>query len=303
MQRSVVASASYRSGTRLHDRQLDKWFFFDKPDVVHSEILAEPGAPDWVFDRQELWNRVERSEKRIDAQLAREAEVTCPRELNTEQCIELIRSFVQDQFVSKGMVADINIHRPAAADGEDQPHAHILLTMRKLDPSTETGFSRLKAREWNEDPAVAEALVDARKRHNNSRSEEDKAALEVVEAQRNVNVWRREWANYANRKLESCGFGARIDHRTLEKQGIFRLPQINFGASRHVTKAYVYLKDKLTQWVSTQHRSKFYQTIGQYNRNDPVKLASYLLRLTDMAEDIATSYRRNHPIPEVNLER
>ena len=36
------------------------------------EILLPDGAPDWMADRQKLWNAVEAAEKRKDAQLARE---------------------------------------------------------------------------------------------------------------------------------------------------------------------------------------------------------------------------------------
>jgi ATP-dependent exoDNAse (exonuclease V) alpha subunit len=191
-----VAAAAYRSGERLYDSSQGKWFEFDKPDVVHTEIMAPADAsvPGWVFDRQTLWNMVERAEKRADAQLAREVEITLPRELTKEQHIELVRSFVRDQYVSQGMVADITIHRPDASDGEEQPHAHVLLTMRRLDPSSETGFSAKKERDWNEREDIARAVADARKRFNNTGLLEDKLALEAVEAQRNVNVWRAGWA-------------------------------------------------------------------------------------------------------------
>ncbi len=166
--RSVVAAAAYRSGERLYDSSQGKWFEFDKPDVIHTEIMAPDHAPGWVFDRQTLWNMVERSETRVDSQLAREVEITLPRELTKEQCIELVRSFVRDQFVSQGMVADIGIHRPDASDGEEQPHAHVLLTMRRLDPSSETGFSRLKERDWNEPEDIKKAVGEARKRFNDT---------------------------------------------------------------------------------------------------------------------------------------
>jgi taurine dioxygenase len=78
--RSAVAAAAYRSGERLYDSSQGKWFEFDKPDVVHKEILAPDHGlvPEWVFDRQTLWNMVERAEKRVDAQLAREVGITLP---------------------------------------------------------------------------------------------------------------------------------------------------------------------------------------------------------------------------------
>jgi len=302
--RSVVAAAAYRSGERLYDDSQKQWFEFEKPDVVFKEILAPEGAADWVFDREALWNIVERSEKRADAQLAREVEITLPRELTEAQHIELVRSFVREQFVAKGMVADVAIHRPDASDGQEQPHAHVLLTLRRLDPISSTGFSAKKERDWNELPEVAQAVAEARKRFNDTRSPEDKTALEAAEGQRNVNVWRREWASYANRALDAAGSPARIDHRTLEAQGIKRPPQPHIGLARHIAKAYDYLKDKLTQWVAVRKRTQLYQEGLQYQRRDPVKLAEFILRLSDMAEDVAHHYRRTTPtIPEVPLDR
>jgi ATP-dependent exoDNAse (exonuclease V) alpha subunit len=301
--RSAVAAAAYRSGERLYDESQDKWFQFDKPEVVFKEILAPEGAPSWVFDRQTLWNAVERSEKRKDAQVAREVEITLPRELTKDQQIELLRAFVRAQFVSKGMVADIGIHCPAASDGGEQPHAHVLLSMRRLDAASKSGFCATKSREWNERDDIAKAAAEARKRFNDTGLPEDKAALDAIEAQRNVNIWRAEWASYANRSLDAIGSAARIDHRTLQAQGIFRAPQPSLGLARHVQKAYAYLKDRLTQWVAVRKRTQLYQEIEQYQRRDPVKLAEFVLRLSDMAEDFAAQFKRPTPIPEVPLDR
>ena len=89
-----------------------------------------------------LWNAVEHSEKRKDSQVAREVEVALPTELTLDQQRELVRSFARSQFVDAGMVADIAIHH---AKGEN-PHAHILLTMRDIGPD---GFGQ-KNRSWND---------------------------------------------------------------------------------------------------------------------------------------------------------
>ncbi|WP_296489673.1 MobA/MobL family protein [Phenylobacterium sp.] len=206
--RSAVAAAAYRSGQRLYDDSQGRWFDFDKPDVVYTEImLPETDAPAWMGDRQTLWNVVERAEKRQDAQLAREVEITIPRELTPDQRIDLVRGFVGDIFVSKGMVADIAIHVPDAADGKEQPHAHVLLTLRELDPTTPTGFSATKNRDWNEPENIARLVAEARKRFNDTELPEDKDALATAEALRNVNVWRREWAEHG--RVPGRGVGPR----------------------------------------------------------------------------------------------
>lgn len=300
--RSVVAAAAYRSGERLYDASQGKWFEFDKPDVIHTEIIYPAGATQ-RWDRQTLWNLVERAEKRVDAQLAREIEITLPRELTADQQIGLVRSFVREHFVSKGMVADVCLHRPDASDGKEQPHAHVLLTLRRLDAGSETGFSPTKERDWNEREDIARLVAEARKQFNRTGADADRESLEHAEALRNVNIWRKAWATHANGALEAAGSEARIDHRTLEKQGIFRIPQISLGIARHIEKAYGYLKDRVTQWVAIKKRADLAAEVEHYKRRDPVKLAEFVLRLGDMAEGFAASFRKPTDIPEVPHER
>jgi ATP-dependent exoDNAse (exonuclease V) alpha subunit len=128
---SAVAGAAYRSGSRLYETSTGITHdYTHKGGVEHSEILAPADAPAWVFDRHTLWNTVEASEKRKDAQVAREIEVGLPIELKDREQVALLRDFVNREFVTKGMVADIGIHR----DNPNNPHSHILLTTRDLTP-------------------------------------------------------------------------------------------------------------------------------------------------------------------------
>jgi Ti-type conjugative transfer relaxase TraA len=139
--RSAVAAAAYRSASQIHDYRQDLTFdYAAKPDVIHSEILAPDRAPEWVRDRELLWNAVEAGEKRRDAQIAREIEFALPEELKRSEAIALGREFVEREFVARGMVADLNVHWD-----QGNPHAHVMLTMRELTPD---GFG-LKVTEWN----------------------------------------------------------------------------------------------------------------------------------------------------------
>ena len=129
--RSAVAAAAYRSGGRLVDAGSGMAFDYTrKTGVIHSAVLLPAGAPDRLADRELLWNEVEGSERRKDAQLAREIELALPRELPDADNIELVRAYVQEQFVARGMIADLNVHKPVGPDGLPRPHAHVLLTMR-----------------------------------------------------------------------------------------------------------------------------------------------------------------------------
>ncbi len=104
---------------------------------------------------EELWNRVELHEKRLDAQLAREIEIALPAVLSLEENIGLARLFVTEQLASRGFAADWCVHR----GGNGNIHAHILLTIR---PLTEHGFGA--KREALRDPETGETLRDKRGR-------------------------------------------------------------------------------------------------------------------------------------------
>lgn len=133
--RSAVASAAYRSGEKLYDEEIGEYSDFTrKGGVVYSEILLPENAPDRLQDRETLWNEVQKTEKRKDARLCREVEIALPKEWNREQEIEYTKKYCQENFVNRGMIADIAIHDK----GDGNPHAHILLTVR--------GFT--EKREW-----------------------------------------------------------------------------------------------------------------------------------------------------------
>ena len=192
---SAVASAAYRSGSRLRDERLDRSHDFSaKRRVVHSEVMLPENAPEAWSDRERLWNDVEAFEVRKDAQLAREVEFAIPREMTQAQGIELARDFVRGEFVDRGMIADLNVHWDMAEDGIPKPHAHVMLTMRAVD---ENGFGQ-KVRDWNRTEMVAR--------------------------------WRERWAELANERLAELDIDARIDHRSLEAQGIALEPQSQIGA-------------------------------------------------------------------------
>lgn len=191
---SALASAAYRSASRLHDQRLDRHHdFSNKAGVVHSEVMLPDGAPEHLSDRERLWNAVEAAELRKDAQLAREIEFAIPREMSKEQGIALARDFVRDEFVERGMIADLNVHWDIGADGLAKPHAHVMLTMREVG---EDGFGK-KNRDWNR--------------------------TDLLEK------WRERWSEHVNQRLAELDIDARIDHRSLEAQGIDLEPQHKIG--------------------------------------------------------------------------
>ena len=191
---SALAAAAYRSASRLNDERLDRDHdFSNKAGVVHSEVMLPDGAPEQLGHREALWNAAEAAEIRKDAQLAREVEFAIPRELDQAEAIRLSREFVQREFVDRGMIADLNVHWDIGANGEPKPHAHVMLTTREVG---EDGFGA-KVRDWNRTDLLQH--------------------------------WREAWAEHVNRRLAELDIDARVDHRSLEAQGIELDPQHKIG--------------------------------------------------------------------------
>ena len=173
-------------------------------------------------DRARLWNEVELIELRKDSQTAREIDLALPKELARERQIELIRNFATSAFVVRGMVADVAMHDK----GDGNPHAHIMLTMRTIEPD---GFGK-KAVEWN-----------------------DRSLL---------GSWRKEWQDEANRALEHNGHEARIDHRTLRAQNIEREPTQHLGPAGAAMVKRGLALDKAGGWSRTE-RGREERMIGK----------------------------------------
>lgn len=163
---SAVHRAAYHARTQLEDERNGKQTrdYAHKGDLAWSGIFAPKGAFAWVMDRGQLWNRAEKAERQANGQPARNLEFALPNELTREQQTRLLTDFVREQCARKGMVADVALHSDYDAAGNRRKgadpaeprndHAHVLLTMRRLDGD---GFKKTKtdAREWNSKEQLA----------------------------------------------------------------------------------------------------------------------------------------------------
>ena len=189
---SAVASAAYRSGSLMLDERTGLTHDYTrKSGVAEAVILTPATAPAWCTNRAELWNAVEKAERRKNSQLAREIELAIPRELPQDAARETVLAFVRENFVSQGMIADVAFHHM----DKTNPHAHIMLTTRAVGPA---GFGG-KVRDWND--------------------------------RTHAETWRASWADHANRALANAGYQKEIDHRSYERQGLEKTPGIHLGKS------------------------------------------------------------------------
>jgi ATP-dependent exoDNAse (exonuclease V) alpha subunit len=204
---SAVSAAAYRAGERIRDERSGKIYdHSDRQDVMHREIIlpSQFAADDmgWAQDRANLWNAAEGAETRKNARVAREYLVALPPELPHEHRLNLVRGFSQELVERYRFAVDVAIHAPRNYPGSDPRnfHAHLLATTREV---TTAGLGAKTTLEWN----------DANRREVGL----GPGINELLHV-------RQRWAEAANEALQEAHLGVRIDHRTLQAQGIDREP-------------------------------------------------------------------------------
>jgi ATP-dependent exoDNAse (exonuclease V) alpha subunit len=218
---SAVSAAAYRAGERIKDERTGRTYdHTERRDVIHKEIILPADfasdAVSWARDRTSLWNLAESAEARVNARVAREYLVALPAEMSPDQRLGLVRGFSQELSDRYRFAVDVAIHEPRQFPGSDPRnfHAHLLATTR------EVGIEGLGAKttlEWN----------DARRRE-----------IGLPPAINELLHVREHWANATNEALRHANLTARVDHRSLQQQGIDReprphIPRAVFEMERH----------------------------------------------------------------------
>ena len=221
--KSAVASAAYISCEKL----TNEWDgvthdYHNKKGLLHSQIYLPENIPKEFQDRSFLWNSVELNEKASNAQLARNFIIALPKELSFEENKNLITDFIQENFVSKGMIADLAMHNESN-EGNNNIHAHIMTTLRPIN----------KKGQWQAKSKKEYILDENGKRilGKNGKPKTRKIELTDWNNKGNAEKWRESFAALCNQYLEKNNFEKRVDHRSFERQGKEEIPIIHIGAS------------------------------------------------------------------------
>lgn len=189
--KSAVACAAYRAGEKLTCEYYGKvQDYTRKTGVEHSQIYAPNNTKEKLLDRQNLWNAVEKAERKKNALLAREFEIAFPSELNAQQRKKMLDELCQKLVKKHGVIVDAAIHAPHTDGGSDERnyHAHIMFTTRAIDPKNGE-FSAKKYRDFSRDSGT-----------------------------KTVCHWREYFADLTNDHLAKAGFAVRVDHRSYKDQ-------------------------------------------------------------------------------------
>lgn len=220
--RNIVACASYRSDENLYSERTDENIKFKNHSVKPETMILTPiNAPEWASDRNKLWNEVDRQEsknnKTKNPRLATEVLLSLPNDLDREVQTELAKNFVEDEFVSKGMVADICIHR----DDTNNPHAHVLVTQRPFNKNGTWGNKTKTRTQYDEN-----GKPKLNKNGNKIRKQERFADIDVKQLR---NKWEHKLNFYAERENSNRTY----DSRSFEEQGRNELPLLRLSREEY----------------------------------------------------------------------
>lgn len=216
--RSATAAAAYRAGCEIEDQRTGERFdFSNKRGVLHSEMVLPSNAPEWAHDRAELWNRSEMADKRADATVAREIQLSLPHELTPVQRRELTLEFARSVSARYQIAVDVSIHAPNRNGDERNHHVHLLLCTRPFDGQSKTGFG-------------------------NKMRDLDQAVQRIQGRGNEVERLRAEWAGQMNQALERAnvqtpeGAIVQVDHRSYARQGVEKQPMVKEGPAATALK-------------------------------------------------------------------
>lgn len=120
----ILYKASYNSGEDLdynkiiidekgkEKEEYIRTYSFDRTAtdaVIHEEIVLPDGFSEKLYNRQYLWNKVENAEK-FNGYRAKDFDAHFPNSCSKEECINIAKNYIKENFTNKGYIVDFGIH-------------------------------------------------------------------------------------------------------------------------------------------------------------------------------------------------
>ncbi|AWI08736.1 MobA/MobL family protein [Ereboglobus luteus] len=202
---NVCRKAAYNAGCRITDHSTGIAHNPRKKGGVVNTTLIAPKGHSQSLDREEVWNEIERMERRKKSRLAREFQITLPYGLSDADNWAILTEFAQflaDRFKT---VIDVALHRHSRKGGDKRNiHGHVLMPTRRHDGEKFTTKIR-RLDNYYHSPRIVFAL-------------------------------RKKMAELTNRTLEKSGLEERVDHRSFETRGLKKKAQKRLSLRQYAMK-------------------------------------------------------------------
>lgn len=233
--RTACGSSAYRACDLIEDNTGRIHDYRHKSGYVTGSIELPEGAPAELLDRQTLWSRHEAKDIRKDAELFRELTVALPNELDYEAAASVMRRLAKP-LTDRGMCVQWDIH-DTTRKGQRNLHAHMMITMRTLQPDGTFGN---KNRSWN--------------KYN--------GGLNIAD------LLRPEAARLMNEELARIGSSERVEHESFADRGIDKIPTKHMGVAatameRKGVKTNKGRQNRYIDWLNQIHADNLRQVETQ----------------------------------------
>ena len=177
------------------------------------EATWSGNLPKWARSAGEFWAAADTFE-RANGRVYTEVVISLPRELSRDGREQVVKDFIANE-IGERFTYTVAIHNPTAMDGGEQPHAHVMFSVRERD-----GIEREKELYFRRANTTNPELGGVKKSREWSMDERSNDR---------VNQIRATWEELANQALKKEGHEVRIDRRSLEARGIDREPEPKMG--------------------------------------------------------------------------
>jgi hypothetical protein len=245
---SSCASLAYIAASKVYEERTHQTYSYGRKErVMKVATLLPDGAPHAYADATQLFNAIEKYEQASNARTAKKIVVALPRELPLDESDEILTSFIKSKLCANGYCATYAIHNDK--DGNN-PHAHILVANRPLDPKTGE-FERTKTKKVYALDAHGERipLIDKKtgkqkvdKRNRKQWKRVTVAKKNLLDEKEFLLSLRKSWAEECNKHLSQED---RIDHRSNAARGIDDIPTIHEGYAARAMEARGDVSDRM----------------------------------------------------------
>lgn len=179
------------------------------------EATEAGNMPAWSQSNPLAFWQAADAHERVNGTTYREMELALPRELDATQRAELVREWVRNELGDRHAY-QWAIHVPLAADGGEQPHAHLMFSERQVD-----GIDRDPEQYFKRYNSKAPERGGARKGYGPNAGK----TLTKAERVSDLKELRARWEATANAHLERAGRVERIDMRSHADRGTGAEPE------------------------------------------------------------------------------
>ena len=240
---SACATLSYILSDKIIDERLGKTYYgFGGADrIMQANTILPDNIDPQMKTASAIFNSLELYDKSSNARIAKHIEAALPREISLENSICIVEEYINNHFSKHGYPAVYSIH---SDKDNNNPHVHILVANRSIDPTTHTWAKTKTKKEYALDaqgnriplldPVTGLQKIDSRNRKQWKRISVEENLMDKKEFLQEL---RDDWAIECNKHLPR---EKHIDASSFATRGIDAIPTIHEGyVAREIHQAFV----------------------------------------------------------------